>query len=262
MSTAPSPARRIVENPAFRTAVLAAIVAGAACVGLETSPGIMERFGSAIRWTDRIVIAFFVVEILLRIAAEGRHPLRFFRDGWNVFDFLIVLACVLPFGPQYLQVFRLARVLRALRLVSALPGLQILVTATLKAIPSLLYVMIMLSLLLYSYGVIGVFLFGANDPVHFGSLPRSLLTLFSVLTLEGWVDVLRIQMVGSDVFPDYPAVLGDREPVPSAQPFAAVVYFISFVVFGTMIVLNLFVGIVVQGMEAAHEEVMRGRTPA
>jgi voltage-gated sodium channel len=263
LSPAPpvSPAAAIVRSAVFQGIVLAAIVAGAILVGLETSDRVMAVAGDLVLGLDRAIIWFFVLEIVLRIVAFGSRPWRFFTDGWNVFDFLIVLFCVLPLGTAYVQVFRLARVLRVLRLASAVPGLQVLVTATLRSIPSMLYVVLLLVMLLYIYAVVGVFLFGENDPVHFANLPLALLTLFSVLTLEGWVDVLRIQMFGSAGFPDYPVEFASVEPISSAQPMAAVVYFVSFVLVGTMIVLNLFVGIVVQGMEAAHEEVLRNEAP-
>ncbi len=258
-STTNLAARCVAARP-FQMLVLAAILAGAVLVGLETSERVMLAAGDFVLTFDRAIIWFFVLEIGLRIAAFGSRPWRFFGDGWNVFDFVIVLFCALPFGTAYLQVFRLARVLRVLRLASAVPGLQVLVTATLRSIPSLLYVLLLLVMLLYTYAVVGVFLFGENDPVHFENLPLALLTLFSVLTLEGWVDVLRIQMFGSAGFPDYPIEFASVEPISTAQPLAAVVYFVSFVLVGTMIVLNLFVGIVVQGMEAAHEEVLRNES--
>ena len=251
-STPRNLADSVVQARPFQVLVLTAIVLGAILVGLETSERIMRVAGDLVLGLDRAIIWFFVLEIALRIAAFGSRPWRFFLDGWNVFDFLIVLFCVLPLGTAYVQVFRLARVLRVLRLASSVPGLQVLVTATLRSIPSLLYVLLLLVMLLYTYAVVGVFLFGENDPVHFENLPLALLTLFSVLTLEGWVDVLRIQMFGSAGFPDYPIEFAAVEPISSAQPLAAVAYFISFVLVGTMIVLNLVVGIVVQGMEAAH----------
>ena len=264
-SPSPTLATSIVRSRAFQAAVLAAIVLGAILVGLETSPTAMEAAGPLISGVDRAIIWFFVLEIALRMAAYGTRPWRFFLDGWNVFDFAIVMLCVMPFGNTSVQVFRLARVLRVLRLASSVPGLQILVAATLRSIPSMLYVLLMLVMLLYTYAVVGVFLFGDNDPVHFGTLAHALLTLFSVLTLEGWVDVMRIQMFGSGAFDDYPIELASAAAKSAAQPAAAVLYFVSFILVGTMIVLNLLVGIVVQGMEAAHEEVLRGdpnSTPA
>jgi voltage-gated sodium channel len=139
-----------------------------------------------------------------------------------------------------------------LRLLRALPRLQLLVSALLKSIPSMTYVALLLGLLFYVYGVAGTFLFAANDPVHFGSLPVSLLTLFRVVTLEGWVDLLYTQMYGCDRF-GYAemAALCTR---PTAMPVAAVFYFCSFILLGTMIVLNLFIGVIMNGMEEAQRE--------
>jgi voltage-gated sodium channel len=248
--------QNIVEAPFFRLGVVIVILIGAVCVGLETSPSIMRDYGEIVHTIDFLVIALFVVELGIRLLACRGNVVAFFSNGWNVFDFLITAVCLLPTEVGYVQVFRLVRVLRTLRLASALPPLQVLITATLGIMPSLGYLVMLLFMLLYSYGVVGVFLFGANDPMNFGSLGRSLLTLFSVLTLEGWVDLLNYQMYGSDAFEGYPLHLCPTQPLPAAQPIASVIYFVSFIVAGTMIVLNLFVGVVVQGIESAHAEIV------
>ena len=249
-----APLRRLVASPAFGRVVLGLIVLAALLVGLETSPAFMARFGTLAHTLDTLIIWLFAAEAALKIVAGGRRWYDYFRDPWNVFDFVIVVVCFLPVEAKYAQVLRLARVLRALRLVSAVPRLQLLVSALLTSLPSMFFVGLLLLILFYVYAVTGVFLFRDNDPVHFGTLPRSFLSLFRVVTLEDWTDVMYIQMFGSD---RYPFSEQDRAAyvfASRAQPLIGVAYFCSFVVLGTMIMLNLFIGIILKSMDEAQEE--------
>jgi voltage-gated sodium channel len=228
------------------------ILAAGVIVGLETYPGLMAVHGDLLHLLDHIVLYIFVAEILMKMLAKGSKPWEFFYDGWNVFDFIIVAVCFLPIGGAYIAVLRLARILRVFRLVSALPKLQVLVGALLKSIPSMSYVGILLFLLFYIYAVIGTFMFGLNDPIHFGSLQASMMTLFKTITLEGWIDFMNIQYYGSNLY-GYEA-FPDTVRTPSAYPIAAPVYFISFILLGTMIMLNLFIGVIINGMEETNKE--------
>jgi voltage-gated sodium channel len=240
------------DNPWFQRFVLGVIGVAAVLVGLETYPEIVERHGDLLHALDAIVLGIFVLEILIKLASYGRRPWRFFADGWNVFDFVIVAVCFFPGNAHFAAVLRLARVLRAFRLLSAVPRLQLLVAALLRSLPSMGYVAVLLALLFYVYGVLGVFLWAENDPKHFGDLPSALLSLFRVVTLEDWTDIMYTQMYGSDVYPA-PA-LPDVQPLPKASPIVAPLYFVSFVLIGTMIVLNLMIGVVINSMTEAQKE--------
>lgn len=244
--------RKIVDSKTFQYFIIGVILAAGVIVGLETYSGLMDTHGDLLHLLDHIVLYIFVVEILLKIGAKGSKPWEFFNDGWNVFDFIIVAVCFLPIGGAYIAVLRLARILRVFRLVSALPKLQILVGALLKSIPSMSYVGILLFLLFYIYAVIGTFMFGQNDPIHFGSLQVSMMTLFKTITLEGWIDFMNIQVYGSNLYgyENFPETVR----VPSAHPFAAPIYFVSFILLGTMIMLNLFIGVIISGMEETNKE--------
>jgi len=231
--------QRWVHARWFQQGTLGAILLTAVVVGLETSSGIMADWGAVLRALDRFLIGLFVVELLLRIGAHGRRWPDFFLDPWNVFDFVVVAICLLPMQVHFATVLRLARVLRVLRLVTALPGLQILVSALLKSIPSMGYVGVLLGLHFYVYAVMGVFLFGSTDAQHFGNLGRALLTLFQVVTLEGWADIMRQQLAS----PGSPAV-----------SLGAIGYFVSFILLGTMIILNLLIGVIMNAMHEAQEE--------
>lgn len=244
--------KSITESRAFERGILALIGLAAVIVGLETSPAMVERFGDLLFTADQVVIYLFALEAAMKMGARGRHFHRYFQDPWNVFDFTIVVLCFVPATGHFAAVLRLARVLRALRLVSVMPRLQLLVSTLLKGLPSMGYVAALLLLLLYVYGVMGVFLFQENDPFHFGSLGASLLTLFQILTLDNWDDIFFPQMMGTDAHPapGEPAM----GPVPMAQPVAATLYFVSFILIGTLIVLNLVIGVIINAMDEEKTE--------
>ncbi len=251
--------KKIADAPAFNQFILAMIVLSGILVGMETYPrfDVHTRTGSWIQLLQNIILGFFVVEAAIKIGANGSKPWEYFRNPWNIFDFAIIAASLLPFGGrQFVMVFRMARLLRALRLLTALPRLQILVSALLKSIPALGYVGILLLLHFYIYAVMGTFLFRENDPVRFGNLQRSMLTLFQVVTLEGWNDVLHTQMFGSKDY--YPAAW---ETLPEAtnrvshgRSVAAPLFFVSFIMLGTMIMLNLFTGVIIGSMQEAEDQ--------
>ncbi|MCU0770414.1 MAG: ion transporter [Verrucomicrobia bacterium] len=219
----------------FETTILAVILLAGVLTGLETSPALVARYGMLLEALDLAILAVFIVELALKMAAHGRQPWHYFRDGWNVFDFTIVALCCLPMNAQFAAVLRLARALRLLRLVSALPRLQLLVGALLKSLGAMGYVGLLLALMFYIYGVAGVQLFREADAGHFGSLKAALFSLFQVITLDNWSDIYRAAQ--------------------SSAPVATPIYFISFILLGTMIMLNLFIGIIMNSMSEMHAEI-------
>ena len=247
---------RIVHAKWFQRLIIAVILLAGAIIGVETSPGIGERLHHILHVLDRVVLGIFVVEMLLKMAAFGKKPWRYFGEGWNVFDFIIVAGCLIPAGGSYVAVLRLFRLLRVLRLLTAVPKLQQLVTAMLRSLPSMAYVCVLLGMLFYIYAVMGVMLFGKNDPVHFGNLGKAMLTLFGVVTLENWVEIMNIQRLGSHMFAEYRDQLSALGAVSHAMPAAAVGYFVSFVLVGTMVMLNLLIGVIINGMDDAQKEML------
>ncbi len=219
----------------FERAILTVIILAGILAGLETSPALVARYGTLLETLDLVVLAIFIFEIALKLVVHGRQPWHYFRDGWNVFDFTIVALCCLPTNSQFAAVLRLARALRLLRLVTALPRLQLLVGALLKSLGAMGYVGLLLALMFYIYGVVGVHLFGEADAVHFGSLKAALFTLFQMITLDNWSEIYRAAQSGA--------------------PVAVPVYFISFILLGTMIMLNLFIGIIMNSMSEMHAEI-------
>lgn len=259
--------RRIAKSNFFEYFILGVILVAAALVGIETyyiePTGVaphVSQVGDAQFWLDimnQVVLWVFVLEASIKIGQYGTRPWLYFKDPWNVFDFSIVVICFLPLNASFATVLRLARIMRALRLLTAVPQLQLIVSALLRSIPSMGYVGVLLLLNHYVFAVIGVFLFQENDPVHYCDLPRSMLTLFRVLTLEDWTDVMYINMYGSDSYPDYEGLSTidtGITRVSTASPLVAAAYFITFVVFATMIMLNLFIGVIINSMDEARAE--------
>lgn len=227
-------AERIVESRLFRGFIIAVILSAGVLAGVETNSLLVAQHGSLLKLLDITVLSVFVAEIVLKLVARGRRPLDYFRDGWNIFDFTIVVFCLLPIGGPFAAVLRLARTLRLLRLVTALPKLQLLVGALIKSLSSMGYVALLLGLIFYIYAITGIHLFRSHAPEHFGSLRSALLALFQMITLDNWRDLY--------------------ESARSAAPLAATVYFVSFILLGTMIMLNLFIGIVMNSMAEMHRE--------
>ncbi|MGZ8465803.1 MAG: ion transporter, partial [Candidatus Binatia bacterium] len=182
----------------------------------------------------RGILAFFTLEIGLRILARLPRPAEYFKDSWNLFDCAIVLVCYLPFSGQYAAVLRLLRVLRTLRLLTHIPRLRLIVETMLRSLSSMGYISMLLGLLFYIYGVIAVFSFGELAPSYFGSLSVAVLTLFQIVTLEGWVEILNELKI--------------------EFPLAGPAFLISFIVLGTMIVLNLFIGVIVNSLAEAQSD--------
>ena len=225
----------VVHSSWFSRLMIAVILLAGLLAGLETNAPVMKHYGPLLRGLDVLVLAVFLTEIILKLAVHGRQPWRYFQDGWNVFDFIIVAVCCLPLDSQFAAVFRLARGLRLLRLVTAVPKLQLLVGALLKSLGAMGYVTLLLALVFYIYGVAGVHLFGSVDPKHFGSLSAALLSLFRLITLDNWADIF--------------------QSVSIASRLPAVLYFVSFIMLGTMIMLNLFIGIIMNSMAEMHAEI-------
>ncbi len=226
-------ARRIAESPLFQNFVLVVILLTAMVVGLETYDDLVDRYQASFRWFDVAIQAFFVLEIAIRLVAFWPRPLRFFTDGWNVFDFAVVAASLLPQSGTFAMVARLARLLRVTRLVSVFPELRLVVSTMLRSIPSMGHVIIMLGLLLYVHGVLGVAVFRDQDPERWGRLGMALLTLFQMLTLEGWVEI--------------------QDRVLESYPWAWI-YCASFVFIGVFVVVNLFIAVVINNLETVKLE--------
>ena len=237
-------AQKITKNKTFNVFIFVLILSSAILIGIETYPEIASKHRHLLGFLDKLIISCFVLEIGLKIVSNGKRPWNFFSDPWNVFDFVIVAVCLIPAGDtHYFAALRILRVFRILRMITILPKLRLLIGALLKSIPSIGYVILLISLLFYVYAIIGVFLFGTSDPMHFGDLHHTLVTLFKVLTLEGWTDIMNIHIYG-------PASNGNSQII-SFWPF---LYFASFILIGAMIIMNLFIGVIMNSMQESQNE--------
>ncbi|MEM6475815.1 MAG: ion transporter [Pseudomonadota bacterium] len=222
--------RAWLESTFFERFIITIIVINAIGLGLETSPEVMTRIGPFIEQLDQIAIAIFVVEIALKLFAYG---FGFFRNGWNIFDLAIVSAALVPAGEQF-SVLRALRILRALRLISVVPSMRKVIVGLFKAIPSIGTVIVMLVLLFYISAVMATKLFGEAFPQWFGTLGESLYSLFQIMTLESWS-------------------MGIVRPVMEEFPYAWA-FFVPFILLTSFIVLNLFIGVIVNAMAEATED--------
>jgi voltage-gated sodium channel len=246
--------KSISKNKWFQNSITIAILVAGVLVGIATYSEFSEKHKAILEVLNQIILGVFIIEIVVKIIAEGKKPWLYFTDGWNIFDFIIVAAAFLPFGGSSIAILRLLRLLRVLKLIKALPKLQMLVGALLKSIPSMGYVSILLMLLFYIYAVAGVFFFSENDPIHFQDLQRSMLSLFRIVTLEDWTDIMYINMFGCENY----GYDGNMNLCINSQSSLAlsVTYFVSFVLIGTMIFLNLFIGVIMNGMDEAKNEML------
>jgi voltage-gated sodium channel len=215
------------------------ILLNAAAIGLETSGIQSASYRETLAWVGWAAQGVFMVEMAIRVLAHWPRPARFFRNGWNLFDFGIVAVALLPQAGSFATVARVARLLRVARLISAFPELRLIVSTMLRSIPSMAHVLLLLGLLLYIYGVLGSQFFRGADPSRWGTLGGALLTLFQILTLEGWVEI--------------------QAQVLVAHPWAWI-YFASFIILAVFVVTNLFIAIVINNLEAAKRE-QEGVTP-
>ena len=223
---------RVVQSPVFGAAVLGVIVANAVVLGLQTYEGVQREYGSTLDLLNEVFLGIFVGELVLRIAAYGRRPQDFFRNGWNVFDFLVIGAAFLPGIRESSTLLRLARLARMVRVVRLLPDLRLLVTAVLRSLPPLGSMVVLTTLILFLYGMVGWLLFADELPQDWGNIGEAMLSLFVMLTLED--------------FPRY------MERAMEVHRWSWL-YFVSFIMVAAFIVLNVLIGIVLNSMEEARE---------
>ncbi|GAA2796574.1 ion transporter [Saccharopolyspora taberi] len=213
------------ESAGFQWLITSVIVVNSIALGCETSPVLVSRYGDVIGLIDSTALAVFAVEIAAKIYAYGPD---FFRDRWNLFDFAIVSLSLLPASAAF-SVVRSLRILRALRLLSTVPSMRRIVAALLSALPGVVSIVGLLVLVLYVAGVMATKLFAGADAERFGDLGTSLLTLFQIMTGDGWADILRGLM--------------DQRPL-------AWIFFVGYILISSFTVLNLFIAVVVNAMES------------
>ncbi len=217
-----------VESKPIQHLIIGLILLNAVSLGMATSDVLEAQYGRWLSLVDTVVLAVFVIEIGVKLFAFRGH---FFRSAWNVFDFLIVAIALVPTsGP--LEVLRVLRILRVLRLISLVPQLRVVAEALLGAIPGIVSVAGLMSIIFYIFSVMATELFGDAHPQWFGSLGDSMYTLFQVMTLESWS-------------------MGIVRPVMETHAYAWA-FFIPFILIATFTMLNLFIAIIVDAMQSVQ----------
>ncbi len=234
--------KSLVETAWFQNFILIVIAINAVIMGLQTSPEIEAAIGPVLVVLDYICLGIFIIEILLKLLAYG---IKFFKDGWNWFD-LIIVVCSIFSGLAFMKVLRVFRIfrifrtlkalkgLRAMRMVSRLDKLRLIIGAIGKSVPGISWSAVLLLLIYYIFALIGTSLFGTAFPEWFGDIPKSLYTLFQVMTLESWS-------------------MGISRPVMEVFGWAWL-YFVPFVLISSFVIMNVVVGIVVNSISEVQAQ--------
>ena len=217
--------QRFIESNATANFILGVIICNAMVLGLETSKVAMQHGGFWLQLLDQAAVIIFVIELSIKLTV---YRLDFFKNGWNVFDFIIVTVTLLPFG-EGASVLRALRIVRAFRLISVVPSMRLVIHALISAIPGLMSVIALLSLVFYVGAVMATVLFGEQFQDWFGTIGASLFSLFQIMTLESWS-------------------MGIARPVMEKFPLAWL-FFIPFILCTSFAVLNLFIAIIVNAMD-------------
>ncbi|MAH84792.1 MAG: hypothetical protein CBB68_10730 [Rhodospirillaceae bacterium TMED8] len=212
--------------------ITALIVFNAITLGLDTSPVIREDYGLFLNIADTFVLTVFVAEITAKLFYRGWH---FFKSGWNVFDFIVVCVALVPASGPF-SVLRALRILRTLRLLSVVPQMRVVIQALLSAMPAMTSIIALISLIFYVSAVLTTNLFGNDFDAWFGSIGRSMYSLFQIMTLESWS-------------------MGIVRPVMEKFPYAWA-FFVPFILVTSFAVINLFIGVIVDSMQSQHREVV------
>ncbi|HWI07635.1 MAG TPA: ion transporter [Solirubrobacteraceae bacterium] len=222
---------RVADSTAFNLAIFAVILANAVVLGLETYPRVEREVGGLLRALNDVFLAVFVVEIMIRLIGFGSRPQDFFRNGWNVFDFLVVAASFAPGIRENAMLLRLARLARVLRIVRLLPDLRVLTIAIGRSIPGVMSLIVLGIVIVFIYGMVGWTIFGDREPEQYGTIGEAMLTLFVALTLENLPEQLALGRELSDW---------------------TILYFVSYALVAAFLVFNILIGVVINSLEEAR----------
>jgi len=240
--------RAFTRSGLFTTVLLSVIIVACILVGFQTDPRIKDDPDvlPILHGLDRGATGVFVVECVLKIVAEGLKPWKYFMVGENIFDFFIVVGSF-AFDSGLFILLRLVRLFRVLKLVKSVPELKMHVTALIKGVQSIGYIGTIMFIFFYVFGIIAWMLFKDNDPWHFANVGHAMLTLFRCATFEDWTDVMYINKFGCDRYgyTDFP----DDCVTPYAWGGYAVIFMMSFETFGSLVLLNLFIGVITASMD-------------
>ena len=222
---------RLVYSSPFEFFIAFVILVNATSLAILTLPDLDASVKDACEQIDLICFAIYGTELVLRIISYGRRPQNFFKEGWNIFDFIVI--AISPLFAGQTVVLRLLRLLRLFRIFRFLPEVRVLTTSIVRSLPPLMSLAVLIFVALFMYGMVGHYLFGDSDTENWGSITRAMTSLFILLTLEN--------------FPNY------LEAGVAVSPWA-LPYFLSYVFVVVFTVLNVLIGVVLNAMDEAREE--------
>ncbi|MFJ3583172.1 ion transporter [Streptomyces sp. NPDC090127] len=224
--------REITEARWFATGVFLLILGNAVVLGVETYAGVTARWHTELSTVEHLFLAAFATEMVLRVGAHAARPGDFFRDPWNLFDLVVVLAACVPAARENSTILRLLRLARVLRAARFLPQLRIVLVAVGRSLPGTASFLLVGALLLYVYAMVGWVFFAGHDPEHFGSIGRAVLTLFLLMTLDG---------------------LGEAVHAGLEISRWSFLYYVSYVLIASFVLVNVLIGVVINSLEEARE---------
>ncbi|WP_326551741.1 ion transporter [Micromonospora sp. NBC_01813] len=228
----------LIESTPFGLFIVGVILANAVTLGLSTYSSVDAVAGRVLTGLEAVFLTIFVVEVAIRFASYGRRPQDFFRTGWNVFDLLVVGAAVLPGLPAGSTLLRLARIARITRVVRFFPALRAIVAGVARSLPGVAGFLVLSVLVLYVYGMVGWLLFADDYPADYGNIGRAVLTLFVLLSLETLPDAIEAGRA-----------LGDW----------TLLYFVSYVLIASYLLVNVLVAVIINSMEESRQLQMTER---
>jgi len=233
------PLARLVDSERFQIFIAGVIIVNAIVIALSTYQAISQQYGQVLAFLNDALYGIFLIELIIRLASYMPRPWNFFRSGWNVFDFIVIGAVLIPAVRQQVTILRLLRLARIVRLMRFLPDARVLLLTVTRATPAVVSMVVLTILVIFVYAVIGWSLFGQELPNEWGDIGTAMLTLFILLTLE-----------------NFPIYLREAQEVSAIAP----VYFVSFVLIAAFIIVNLLIGVIISAMDQARsEEAQRSR---
>jgi voltage-gated sodium channel len=219
--TQPTGFNAFVRGRAFSNFILIIVFLNATVIGFQSYPEIDAAYGSLFYVLDLLFLGVFTVEVILKVIVNRS---KYFKDGWNLFDFIVVAASIAFINSQFLSVMRILRVLRILKTISTIQSLRRIITSLFMAIPTIGSITLLMIIVFFIYGVVGATFFAESSPVYFGDLSKSLVTLFQIATFDDWANIYR--------------------PIAEDSPFS-LVFFVTFIFMAVFVMLNLVVGEIV-----------------
>ena len=221
--------RHIISGKAWGHCIAVLIIFNTIVLGMETYPAVMNAYGDLLKALDQTILYVFITELILRFVA---YRVDFFKDPWSIFDLCVVGIALIPAQDAF-SALRAARALRALRLISVFPKLRKVIEGLVMAIPGICAIAGVMAIIICVFGLIASKLYGVSYPQWFGNLHLSVFSLFQIMTLEGWPDIVRTVM--------------QEKPL-------AWIFFVTYILIATFSVLNLFIAVVVDAMQRNHAE--------